>query len=171
MAYGLDEHPCAYNNDEGGLSEAYMKKIRLDIQEDAGRVETLSNALLEWGYVFERRLRQAKGGVNMQQDPAAQTFAREWNQLKWDFDSYMGDVSSSNRLELEALWREKDQFETRLKDLPRIVQPHYPKPPKAPDEKAPVKPSDFVPRGAYEEGGGSSKDPGSTSGGGALAVD
>ena len=163
MAYGLDEHPCAYNNDEGGLSEAYMKKIRLDIQEDAGRVETLSNALLEWGYVFERRLRQAKGGVNMQQDPAAQTFAREWNQLKWDFDSYMGDVSSSNRLELEALWREKDQFETRLKDLPRIVQPHYPKPPKAPDEKAPAKPSDFVPRGAYE-GGGSSKDPGSSSG-------
>ena len=31
MAYGLpeEERPCAYNNDEGGLSEAYLKKIRL----------------------------------------------------------------------------------------------------------------------------------------------
>ena len=168
---GYRGRPCPHNDDGGGtlVSNSYMTKLRLDIKEDAGVVEELASRLHQWGYGFERRLQQAKGGINMNGDPAAQTFAREWNQLKWDFDAYMGDVSSSNRLELEALWREKDQFETRLRELPRIVQPHYPKPPKAPDEKAPVKPSDFVPRGAYEEGGGSSKDPGSTSGG--LAVD
>ena len=94
-------------------------------------------------------------------DPAAQTFAREWNQLKYDFDDYMGEVSDSNRFELQALWDEHTQFEDRLRQLPQIVMPHYPKPPKAPDEEAPAKPSDFVPRGAHE-GGGSSKDPGST---------
>ena len=171
MAYG-DSLPCPHNDDGGALvSNSYMMKMRLDIMEDAGKVEELATMLHQWGYGFERRLQQAKGGVNMEGDPAAQTFAREWNQLKYDFDDFMGDVSDSNRFELEALWQEHGQFDVRLQQLPQIVVPHYPKPPKAPDEKAPVKPSDFVPRGAYEEGGGSSKDPGSTSGGGALAVD
>ena len=152
MGYG----GCPHNDDGGGtlVSNSYMTKLRLDIKEDAGVVEELASRLHQWGYGFERRLQQAKGGVNMNGDPAAQTFAREWNQLKWDFDSYMGDVSSSNRLELEALWREKDQFETRLKDLPRIVQPHYPKPPKAPEEKPDEQkkePSAFVVRGAHDE--------------------
>ena len=55
MAYGLDEQPYAYNNDEGGLSEAYMKKIRLDIQEDAGRVETLALFLGDDGVPEEYR--------------------------------------------------------------------------------------------------------------------
>ena len=47
-------------------------------------------------------------------DPAAQTFAREWNQLKYDFDDFMGEVSDSNRFELEALWEEHGQFDARL---------------------------------------------------------
>ncbi len=48
-----------------------------------------------------------KAGVNLEGDPAAQTFAHEWKQLKYYFDSYMGEVSDSNRIELDALWAEK----------------------------------------------------------------
>ena len=92
----------------------------------------------------------------MNGDPAAQTFAREWNQLKHDFDDYMGDVSDSNRFELEALWAEHGQFDARLQQLPQIVVPHYPKPPKAPEEKPDEQkpePSAYVVRGAHQSAG------------------
>ena len=153
MAYG--DLPCPHNDDGGGLvSNSYMMKMRLDIMEDAGKVEELETMLHQWGYGFERRLQQAKGGVNMEGDPAAQTFAREWNQLKYDFDDFMGDVSDSNRFELEALWQEHGQFDVRLQRLPQIVVPHYPKPPKAledkPDEQKP-EPSAYVVRGAHDK--------------------
>ena len=115
MGYG--GRPCPHNDDGGGtlVSNSYMTKLRLDIKEDAGVVEELASRLHQWGYGFERRLQQAKGGINMNGDPAAQTFAREWNQLKFDFDDYMGDVSDSNRFELQALWDEHPQFESRLR--------------------------------------------------------
>ena len=158
MAYG--DLPCPHNDDGGALvSNSYMMKMRLDIMEDAGKVEELATMLHQWGYGFERRLQQAKGGVNMNGDPAAQTFAREWNQLKYDFDDYMGEVSDSNRFELQALWDEHTQFEDRLRQLPQIVMPHYPKPKKVPEEKAPdqppqpAQPSEFVARGPHRSDG------------------
>ena len=157
MAYG--DLPCPHNDDGGALvSNSYMMKMRLDIKEDAGKVEELATMLHQWGYGFERRLQQAKGGVNMNGDPAAQTFAREWNQLKYDFDDFMGDVSDSNRFELQALWDEHEQFESRLRQLPQIVMPRYPKPPKAPEEKPDEQkrePSAFVVRGAHDAPPGS----------------
>ena len=64
-------YACAWN-DDAGLHNAYMKKIRLDITEDAGRVDRLTQQLITWGYGFERRLAAAKAGVNMEGDPAAQ---------------------------------------------------------------------------------------------------
>ncbi len=93
---------------------------------------------------------QAKAGINLEGDPAAQTFASEWKQLKYDFDSYMGEVSDSNRIELDALWNEKGQFETRLAELPAIKIPHYPAPPK-PTSEPPEQPGQFVVRGAHPE--------------------
>ena len=148
-------YACAWN-DDAGLHNAYMKKIRLDITEDAGRVDKLTRQLITWGYGFERRLAAAKAGVNMEGDPAAQTFASEWKQLKHDFDSYMGEVSDSNRMELEALFDEKEQFDVRLAELPVIKVPHYPTPPKAPevkpDEQQP-EPHAFVVRGAHRSDG------------------
>ena len=154
MGYG--GRPCPHNDDGGGtlVSNSYMTKLRLDIKEDAGEVDRLASMLHRWGYGFERRLQQAKGGVNMNGDPAAQTFAREWNQLKYDFDDYMGDVSDSNRFELQALWDEHEQFESRLRQLPQIVVAHYPKPPKAPEEKPDTQqpqPSAFVVRGPHDK--------------------
>ena len=153
---GYSGRPCPHNDDGGGtlVSNSYMTKLRLDIKEDAGMVEELASRLHQWGYGFERRLQQAKGGINMNGDPAAQTFAREWNQLKYDFDDYMGDVSDSNRFELQALWDEHQQFESRLQQLPQIVVAHYPKPPKAPEEKPDTQqpqPSAFVVRGPHDK--------------------
>ena len=141
---------CAWN-DDSGLHNAYMKKLRLDIMEDADDVERRTHAMLVWGNGFEQRLMKAKAGINLEADPAAQTFAQEWKQLKYDFDSYMGEVSQSNRLELESLWAEKDQFETRLRELPQIKIPHYPKPPPPLEEKQEPKPAEFVVRGAHNE--------------------
>ena len=92
----------------------------------------------------------------MEGDPAAQTFASEWKQLKHDFDSYMGEVSDSNRMELEALFDEKEQFDVRLAELPAIKVPHYPTPPKAPQEKPDEQlpePHAFVVRGAHRSDG------------------
>ena len=144
-------YTCAWN-DDSGLHNAYMKKVRLDIMEDAGKVDALTKQMIAWGYSFEKKLLAAKAGVNMEGDPAAQTFANEWKQLKYDFDSYMGEVSDSNRLELEALYDEKEQFDQRLAGLPQIKVVHYPTPPKAP----PVKPDEqqsqphaFVVRGSH----------------------
>ena len=151
MVYG-----CPYNDDGGGgvISNAYMTKQRLEVRADAGLNAELTAKLVAWGHAFERRLMQAKGAVNLEADPAAQTFAAEWKQLKYDFDDYMGEVSDSNRFELQALWDEHTQFEDRLRQLPQIVMPHYPKPPKAPDEKPDEQkkePSAFVVRGAHDE--------------------
>ena len=94
----------------------------------------------------------------MNGDPAAQTFAREWRQLEHDFDQYMGEVSSSNRLELQALYDEKEQFDLRLAKLPAIKVPHYPTPPKAPPEKPDQQqpePHAFVVRGPHRGSDGS----------------
>ena len=144
-------YACPWNDDDG-RHNAYMKKIRLDILEDADGIDQMTQAMLAWGYGFEKKLMQAKAGVNLEGDPAAQTFASEWKQLKYDFDSYMGEVSDSNRIELDALWKERGQFDQRLAELPQIKVPHYPKPPKptaeAPD-KPPEQPGQFVARGAH----------------------
>ena len=45
MAYG--DFPCPHNDDGGGtlVSNAYMKKLRIDIKEDAGKVEELATML------------------------------------------------------------------------------------------------------------------------------
>ena len=62
MAYG--DLPCPHNDDEGGtlVSNSYMMKMRIDIKEDASVVEELAARLHQWGYGFERRIQQAKGG-------------------------------------------------------------------------------------------------------------
>ena len=150
-------YACAWN-DDSGLHNAYMKKVRLDIMEDAGKVDSLTQQLITWGYGFEKRLAAAKAGVDLDGDPAAQTFAREWRQLEHDFDQYMGEVSSSNRLELQALYDEKEQFDLRLAELPAIKVPHYPTPPKAPPEKPDQQqpePHAFVVRGPHRGSDGS----------------
>ena len=150
-------YACAWN-DDSGLHNAYMKKVRLDIMEDAGKVDSLTQQLITWGYGFEKRLAAAKAGVDLDGDPAAQTFAREWRQLEHDFDQYMGEVSSSNRLELQALYDEKEQFDLRLAELPAIKVPHYPTPPKAPPEKPDQQqpePHAFVVRGPHKGSDGS----------------
>ena len=150
-------YACAWN-DDSGLHNAHMKKVRLDIMEDAGKVDSLTQQLITWGYGFEKRLAAAKAGVDMNGDPAAQTFAREWRQLEHDFDQYMGEVSNSNRLELQALYDEKEQFDLRLAELPAIKVPHYPTPPKAPPEKPDQQqpePHAFVVRGPHRGSDGS----------------
>ena len=154
-------YACAWN-DDSGLHNAYMKKVRLDILEDADKVDSLTQQLIAWGYGFEKKLAAAKAGVNMEGDPAAQTFASEWKQLKHDFDGYMGEVSDSNRLELQALFDEKEQFDQRLAQLPVIKVPHYPMPPKAPQEKPDeqlAQPHAFVVRGSHRESDKQSVEP------------
>ena len=46
-------YACAWN-DDSGLHNAYMKKVRLDILEDAGKVDSLTQQLIAWGYAFEK---------------------------------------------------------------------------------------------------------------------
>ena len=146
-------YACPYN-DDSGMHNAYMTKNCIEMREDAGKVEELSQQMFAWGYQFEKKLAAAKAGIS-QGDPAAMTFWMEWHQLKQDFDSYMGEVSDSNRAELQALVNEKEQFDQRLAQLPAIKMPHYPKPKKVPEEKAPdqppqpAQPSEFVARGAH----------------------
>ena len=143
-------YACPYN-DDSGMHNAYITKNRIEMREDAGKGEQLTQRMLAWGYQFEKKLAAAKAGIS-QGDPVAQTFWQEWKQLKQDFDSYMGEVSDSNRAELQALVNEKEQFDQRLAQLPAIKIPHYPKP-KIPEEKAPdqppqpAQPSGFVARG------------------------
>ena len=57
-------YACAYN-DDNGMHNAYMKKIRLDILEDADGIDQMTQAMLEWGYGFEKKLMAAKAGVNL----------------------------------------------------------------------------------------------------------
>ena len=145
---------CPYN-DDSGMHNAYMTKNRIEMREDAGKVEELSQQMFAWGYHFEKKLAAAKAGIS-QGDPAAMTFWMEWHQLKQDFDSYMGEVSDSNRAELQALVNEKEQFDQRLAQLPAIKMPHYPKPKRVPQEAPdqppqPAQPSEFVARGAHRE--------------------
>ena len=144
-------YACPYN-DDSGMSNAYMTKNRIEMREDAGKVEELSQQMYAWGYHFEKKLAMAKAGIS-QGDPAAMTFWMEWHQLKQDFDSYMGEVSDSNRAELQALVNEKEQFDQRLAQLPAIKMPHYPKPKKVPQEEVPqpAQPSEFVARGPHRE--------------------
>ena len=124
-------------------------------QQGRGRIINTISRVAEGGQPRSSAYGAAKAGIS-QGDPAAQTFWQEWKQLKHDFDSYMGEVSDSNRAELQALMDEKEQFDTRLAQLPAIKIPHYPKP-KVPEEKAvqpqPAQPSEFVARGAHRPDG------------------
>ena len=53
-------YACAWN-DDSGLHNAYMKKVRLDILEDADKVDSLTQQLIAWGYGFEKKAGGCQG--------------------------------------------------------------------------------------------------------------
>ena len=108
--------------DDEGLQNQYLTKLRVMMREDSDAMRKYSEMLLDFARDYHSRLNEAIQNVD-QYSPEAAKFLEAYASLKQDFEVWVGQISFSDILELQAMYNNREIWPQRLSSLPPIPPP------------------------------------------------
>ena len=124
--------------DDDGMKNQYLTKLRVKIREDSDIMRELTEMLQDFALSYNAEL-QSVGNVD-KFNPRAQEFLEAWGALRQDFDVWVGQISFSDALELQAMWNNREIWPRRLARLPIIAPPREDEEQEPTPEMPPVAP-------------------------------
>ena len=133
--------------DGAPFSDSYLTRMRQGLIGHATMGVEASNELHAFAYSFQKKLENAKRGVNMA-SPEAMSFRKAWETLKAEFSAFTDLMVLSNPEELREMAGRTGEFLRKLARLPAVGKPRKAPPPQVVQDQTNILAD---PRGEYAQ--------------------